>query len=162
MFIFCKICSANAKKLHNIKQSWVELVLGVVGTSGFFSTERPLTANGNLAPGAPLLCWLLCFFVSWYFALEQLCSILFHPDIHVLSEMCSSNMTRVHSSIVGGEGDRRGNDKLIYIFLNSPLRFPTIVPSLTKVKLGGLQTLQPAQVIDLKNLLQPNNWMKMN
>ena len=48
--------SANAKKLHNIKQSWVELVLGVVGTSGFFSTERPLTANGNLAPGAPLLC----------------------------------------------------------------------------------------------------------
>ena len=56
MFIFCKICNANAKNLHNIKQSWVELVLGVVGTSGFFSTERPLTANGNLAPGAPLLC----------------------------------------------------------------------------------------------------------
>ena len=66
-------------------------------------------------------------------------------------------MIIVHSSSVGGEGDRRGNDKLIYIFLNSPLCFPTIVPSLTKVKLGGLQTLQPAQVIDLKNLLQPNN-----
>ena len=122
----------------NAMSTWARLAWELAGTLGFFFTERPLTANGNLE-GAPQSAEHLRIqhsSVQIIFSKKVFAIVLCSAEEALLTLFRVQRAGLVGMVSAGG-GDRRGNDKLIYIFLR-PTNCPNI---LTKVKWYGIDDL---------------------